>query len=442
MNIRNIALDNVMSILEDKDPLHTVLASSLKGIEDARDKSFVSKLVRGTVERAYSLDRIIDGISTVKVKKQKAVIRNILRTAVYQILFMDSVTDFAACDESVKLAGKRGFKSLSGFVNGVLRNICRKKEEILLRFEDDKRENLSFKYSLPDWITEMLVKAYGKEAARRALEYFLDENRIPIRTNTLKISPEGLKERLGPYLDANPYLKDSFYINIPGSLEELKEFKEGLFTVQDMSSVLVGYCAEGLKLKKGARALDLCAAPGGKSMHLSGLGFEVVSCDISQQKLDRISENRERLGADKVSLRLNDAVVFNTEFEEAFDLVLCDLPCSGLGIIGKKPDIKYNTSFEKINELSKLQKSMLINAVRYIKPDGYLIYSTCTLTGQENKENAAFIEEELKLEGVRVKNLLPEAVGQNSGDLPYIQILPGEFGSDGFFISCFRKGGV
>ena len=156
MNSRNIALEIIISILEEKKPLHSILLTSLNGIEDKREKAFVARLVRGCVERAYSIDRVIDSVSSVKVKKQKPVIRNILRSGVYQILFMDSVTDFAACDESVKLAGKRGFRSLQGFVNGVLRNICRNKDNFLKDISDGA---LSMHYSVPDWIVDVFCCA-------------------------------------------------------------------------------------------------------------------------------------------------------------------------------------------------------------------------------------------------------------------------------------------
>ena len=228
MDIRNIVLDDVISILEDKNPLHKVLLSSLRGIEDARDKSFAARLVRGTVERALSLDIIIDGVSSIKTAKQKPIIRNILRTAVYQIVFMDGVTDFAAVNEAVKLAGKRGFRSLNGFVNGVLRTICRKKDDIISALNAEGRKNFSFRYSVPEWITGGFCKLYGEEKTENAFKYFLNENRISIRVNTSKTGRDTEFVKKIPGAEPNLYMDDCFYITGQGSIEENEDFKKGL----------------------------------------------------------------------------------------------------------------------------------------------------------------------------------------------------------------------
>ncbi|MBO4509908.1 MAG: 16S rRNA (cytosine(967)-C(5))-methyltransferase RsmB, partial [Lachnospiraceae bacterium] len=446
MNSRNIALDDIITILEEKKPLHTVLLASLKSIEDKRDKAFVARLVRGSVERAYSIDRIIDSVSSVKVKKQKTVIRNILRSGIYQILFMDSVTDFAACDESVKLAGKRGFRNLQGFVNGVLRNICRKKEELLkdLYITEqyiDEAVALDYRYSVPSWIADDFCRSYGKEKAKNAFAYFLKENDISIRVNTSRITLKSFEEKFLSQtdkgetgeirLEKNRYLDKCYRISDTGSIEELPQFKDGLFVVQDMSSALVGYICEGItdiRADKKAnadkfRALDLCAAPGGKSLYLADLGIKVTSCDISEQKLKLIEENATRCGFNNIEIKLNDATVFNPGFEGKFDIVLCDLPCSGLGIIGKKPDIKYNMTPEKIKELAALQKSILKIAVKYLKNGGFLLFSTCTVTGEENKENLEYLKSVPGLSCVQLESFLPEGIAVRESKDNYIQIL-------------------
>lgn len=440
MNSRNIALENIISILEEKKPLHSVLLTSLSGIEDKREKAFVARLVRGCVERAYSIDGIIDSISSVKVKKQKPVIRNILRSGVYQILFMDSVTDFAACDESVKLAGRRGFRSLQGFVNGILRNICRNKDDILKSVNDGP---MSVCYSIPDWIVDVFCSSYGKDRTEKAFKYFLKENGISVRINTSKILPQDFEKRIEEYgAEKNRYMDNCYRLYDFGSIEDIREFKEGIFTIQDMSSALVGHiCDELNKIGSGKvkKALDLCAAPGGKSLYLADIGMEVISCDISEMKLDLIRENIKRCGFDSITLKQNDAAVYNTGFEGKFDLVLCDLPCSGLGIIGKKPDIKYNITPEKVEELSLLQRSILKNAVKYVKPGGYLVYSTCTVTEKENKDNVKYLLSQLKMEALPIKDYLPSGFGLKKETDNFIQILPGEYESDGFFISLYVK---
>ena len=462
MNSRNIALDDIIGILEEKKPLHTVLLTSLNGIDDKREKAFVARLVRGCVERAYSIDNIIDSVSSVKVKKQKTVIRNILRSGIYQILFMDSVTDFAACDESVKLAGKRGFRNLQGFVNGVLRNICRKKEELLKDIyipeigksgtecqgeieavNDTVR--LAYKYSMPEWIVEEFTKVFEKERAEDAFRYFLKENEISVRVNTSKTTPEAFEkkcEALGIKAERNKYIDKCFKISDTGSLEELQEFKEGLFVVQDMSSSLVGYICEkvsGLNPLSKISVLDFCAAPGGKSLYLADIGMEVTACDISEQKISLIEENVNRCRFGNIKTIVNDATVFNPGFEGKYDIVLCDLPCSGLGIIGKKPDIKYNMTPEKVGELAKLQRSILDNAVKYVKKDGYLVFSTCTVTITENFENAEYLKSVHNFCGVALNEYLPCGIRAKDADDNYIQIIPGEYDSDGFFISLYKK---
>ena len=477
IGIRNVALDCIIFILEDKRPLHKVLSERLETISDRKDRAFLSRLIRGCTERAYSLDIIIDRISNVKVKKQKPVIRNILRLGAYQILFMDSVADFAAVNESVKLAGKRGFKNLGGFVNGVLRNICRKREEFIGNLYIDSRDtiisnnvdlknedtisSISFKYSVPDWLTEEFCSLYGKEAAVRSFKYFLEKNRIPVRVNESKISLSDFESEIGQFIDEhsqtgsfdegegskliklekNGILKGCYYIDAMGSVEDIPDFKEGAFVVQDMSSSLVGTIAGKLLEKKNIKSglvLDLCAAPGGKSIHMADLGATVTACDISPQKTELIKEASKRCGFNNIETRVNDASVYNPEFEAKYDLVICDLPCSGLGIIGKKPDIKYNACREKIGELSSLQKSILKNAVRYVKPDGFLIFSTCTVTAKENSENADFIRKELGLRCIDLKDYLPEGIQKNRPGDMFLQLLPGKYGSDGFFISAFQ----
>ena len=475
MNIRNVALEDVIGILEEKKPLHTVLLSSLNGIEDKREKAFVARLVRGCVERAYSIDRIIDDVSSVPLKKQKKVIRNILRIGTYQILFMDSVTDFAACDESVKLAGKRGFKALQGFINGVLRNICRRKEDFKGLYVPEKESgdslidkgSMAFKYSVPQWIVDGFCSAYGEEKAEAAFRYFLNENGISFRVNTSNISLEQFEGIIGDDIrkaskaenpekygissrenssirvEKSRYIDKCYKIYGAGSIEELRIFEDGLVTAQDMSSALVGYLCESIMSRINVTGnigvLDICAAPGGKSLYLADLNANVTACDISETKLSLIRENAERCHFSNIELRLNDATAYNDEFEGKFDIVLCDLPCSGLGIIGKKPDIKYNMTPEKIVELAELQKRMLKNASRYLKTGGYLVYSTCTLTKQENTENVEFIKRELDLAGVMIEEFLPLGIKAEHSEDNYIQILPGEYGSDGFFISLFKR---
>lgn len=449
MSTRSVALENVISILENGRPLHLVLADSLKSLDTEADRAFVARLTRGVVERKTELDEIIQARSSVRLQKQKPVIRNILRCGIYQILYMDSVTDFAACDESVKLAGKRGFRQLGGFVNGILRNVCR---DTKLRTaavdkipgKDCMAGELALKYSMPEWITEYLLENYGAEKTESVFKYFLNDNDISIRCNLSRISPEELEKRL---LEASadytrsPYCDKWFKLRKFRNIEANREYREGMFVIQDLSSGLTGLLdTERLCLgdPQSVRVLDLCAAPGGKALHMADYGFSVTACDVSSRKTDMIRSAAKRCGFDNIEVLVNDATVLREDFLEAYDIVLCDLPCSGLGIIGKKPDIKYNITPDKQTELVKLQRKILDNAIKYVKKGGILIYSTCTINKQENEEQAAYIanKETMRPEAVLK---LPAELAKQYEEKKLLQLLPGEFGTDGFFFATFIR---
>lgn len=297
MSTRSIVLENVIEILEKGRPLHLVLGESLAKLPkgENNDRAFISRLTRGVVERKLTLDEVINALASVKVNKQKPVVRNILRCGVYQILYMNSVTDFAACDESVKLAGKRGFRSLGGFINGVLRNCCRRKEEFLNTDRD-----LSYKYSMPEWIVKDWTERFGNERTEKAFRYFFEDNSISIRCNLSKTDVSSVEKTLceinGLEFEKG-FTGKCFKLKNCGNPEELPSFREGLFVVQDESSVLAGLCL-GLKSEgKSVKILDLCAAPGGKAIHAADYpGTEVTACDLSESKCELIKEAVNRCG--------------------------------------------------------------------------------------------------------------------------------------------------
>ncbi len=462
MSTRSVALENVISILEQGQPLHIVLSKSLESFDSENDRAFVSRLTRGVVERKQYLDDIISLKSSVKLGRMKPVIRNILRCGIYQILFMDSVTDFAACDECVKLAGKRGFRQLGGFVNGILRNVCRdekiRRECGKNQLKENESENstvypdkaecsaaerLGRLYSVPMWICSEWVERFGAARTETAFKYFLDNNGISIRCNLSKTEPELLANRLkdkGISVTESSLSPKCFRISGCGPLDKLEEFADGLFNVQDTSSVLAGLidCEKLGKKPEECRVLDLCAAPGGKSLHFADMGFNVVSCDLTDKKTELIVENVEHCGFKNITVCRNDALVYREEFKEAFDIVLCDLPCSGLGIIGKKPDIKYNMTKDKQAALVGLQKQILKVAAGYIRKNGFMIYSTCTVNPDENENMTEYIVGELGLTRYNIHRL-PEQLDAEYRKNSYIQLLPGEYLTDGFFISGFIK---
>ena len=438
-DIRNDCLNMMVAVLEEHRPSHLVIADYLDSHSEISDmdRSFVKRLVMGVIERRLMLDYVADAVSKTKTAKMKPVVRNMIRMGIYQLLYMN-VPDSAACNESVKLAKKRGLANLSGFVNGVLRNIARQKAELtdLSAIKDDIKR-LSLEYSVPEWIVRYYLDNYGIEAAKKAFEHYLTPSKTFIRCNSSRLTPDELVERLERQgiVAQRTDIERCMAIGGFSSLSNISEFKQGLFSVQDMSSVMAGEIAD---IRGDERVLDLCAAPGGKSMNIAdrilstgdpegyragkeaGRG-NVLSCDISEQKVRLIKANVERCGFKNITTCVNDASVFVPEFENAFDIVIADVPCSGIGIIGRKPDIKYNMTPEGQKELVTLQRSILDNAVRYVKPGGQLLFSTCTVNRKENEENASYIE--AKGFTCKLKK----------------QLLPGDNGADGFFYAKLVK---
>ena len=423
-NLRALSLDVIMEVLEKQGFSNHVLNAVLSKYQylEKQERSFISRLSLGTIEKACLLDEIINSYSKTKVKKQKPVIRNILRLSVYQIYFMDHVPESAVVNEAVKLAKKRGFAGLSGFVNGTLRSVIRENKPL----EEFEKASLSLKYSMPNWIVEKWEKDYGSEKTTEILKGFSHDKGITVRTDITKISPSALKEQLegeGMKVTATP-IPYAFFIDDYDYLEKSKSFRDGLFYVQDLSSMEV---AERAELFSGACVLDVCAAPGGKSIHMGELlemlekkasndtaqtvlHGSVEARDVSADKVAIIEENIRRTGRGNVSAKAMDATVFDESSEGVYDCVICDLPCSGLGVIGKKPEIRYRVQPEDILSLQSLQRSILTNAVCYVKPGGRLVYSTCTITKEENDDNTTWLCENYpQLELLSAEQFFPES---------------------------------
>lgn len=443
VNVRSVALELLIEIMEKNVFCDRALHHALdKCRMEKRDRSFLTRLVEGTVERCIELDYILNQFSKISVVKMKPVIRNILRLSVYQILYMDQVPDSAACNEAVKLTAKRNMRNLKGFVNGVLRNIAREKEKIVYPSAKDTISYLSVRYSLPEWIAEEFVKEYGKERAEKIAASFLKEDEgLSIHCMTGHFSIEQVKETLeqdGVVVKEGTFAKDALLISQFSSLKELTAFQKGMFQVQDESSMLVGQISG---IGKNDRVIDVCAAPGGKSFYAADLckDGQVISCDLSEEKTERLYENRKRLGFENVKICVNDATVPQEEWIGTADVVIADLPCSGLGVIGKKCDIKYKTAKKDILSLAKLQRQMLSVASKYVKKGGKLIFSTCTMTRSENQENVDWIEKNLLLRPVSIEEKLPEKLRGLTGSKGYLQILPDMADTDGFFLSCWEK---
>lgn len=455
VNLRAVVLDILMEVNEKGAYSHVTLHDALKKFQylDKNERAFITRLSQGTVEKLIYLDYVIDSFSKVPSEKMKPVIRNILRMSVYQILFMDGVPESAVCNEAVKLAAKRGFHTLKAFVNGVLRNIVRDREKwssldfAQLDGAGDEISRLRLKYSMPEWILLKWQKEYGTDRLIKILEAFNEESITYVRCNTLKKTEEEIIESLkkqGVSTDKVPEIPGALRISGYNYIAGLDAFKEGLINVQDISSMLAGLAAAP---KENDRMIDVCAAPGGKSVHaalmLKGSGL-VEARDISGMKVTLMKQTAERMGLANMRVEVKDALVLYKEDIESADIVLADLPCSGLGIMGRKPDIKYKMTPQKQKELVRLQREILSVAAKYVKRDGRLVFSTCTINREENEENYEWIQKELGLvpeglEGVIPERFLVDERSRETAGKGYLQLLPGVHGTDGFFVARFRK---
>lgn len=444
INERELVLGILLEITRDGEYGHIALRNTLSKYQylEKRERAFITRVVEGTLEHMMEIDYIINQFSKVKVNKMKPVIRTIIRSAVYQMLYMDSVPNSAVCNEAVKLASKKGFVNLKGFVNGVLRNIDRNVSNIQYPDKDNMVEYLAVRYSMPVWILEKWSVCYDWEQIERMLQGFFKERGTTIRCNLNRISKEELVKKLqgeGVTVKQHPYLEYALVISGYDYLGDLESFEEGDFQVQDLSSMLV---AEAAAPKEGDYVIDVCAAPGGKSLHiadkLKGTGH-VEARDLTDYKVELIWDNIERSQMDNIEAVSMDALVFDPRSEEKADIVIADLPCSGLGVIGKKADIKYKMTEKTQEELAQLQKDILSVVHRYVKPGGTLVYSTCTINAEENIENVRwFLEQYPEFE---VRSLEPVLCSElkDSVEEGCLQLLPGIHESDGFFISAFQK---
>lgn len=429
VNLRAIVLDILMEVNEKGEFSHLLINNALTKFQylDKNKRSFITRVTLGTIENKIEMDYIIDQFSKTPVRKMKPLIRNLCEMSVYQIMYMDNIPDSAVCNEAVKIAAKRGFAGLKGFVNGVLRNISRNKDNITYPDSSTNiNEYLSIKYSMPMWIVQMWIGQLGMDKTKQVLEGLRQEKKTYIRCNTLKTSVENIISILE---------KEDVRVNkvagIPYALEiedydhitALKSFNDGLYQIQDISSIMAGYLTG---FNEGDTVIDVCAAPGGKSINAGisvGKSGKVYSRDVSDYKAGLIEDNIKRLGIDNIVVQVHDALEKDTSMVGKADVVIADLPCSGLGIIGRKPDIKYNADMDKLASLVKLQREILSVVYDYVKPGGVLMYSTCTINSEENEANADWICDTFDYEKEEYRQMLPDIEGK----------------TDGFFVAKLRR---
>lgn len=446
MNSRELILDILLELSKESEYSNVLIVAVLEKYDylDGREKAFIKRVTEGTIERRIQIDYILDQFSKVPVRKMKPLIRELLRMSVYQLLFMEHIPDAAVCNEAVKLAKKRKFQSLQGYVNGVLRNIARNKAEIA--YPDRQKEKagyLSVYYSMPLWLVEHYSTAYGEENCERILQAYLRRQPVSIRLDERLSCKEQEKlldgwRQMGAEPVRHPYLPYAVTVQKAEGIRNLQGYEEGKFAVQDVSSMLV---VEAAGIKEGDTVIDVCAAPGGKSLHaaakLHGTG-QVIACDVTEYKTDKIEENRCRLQLSNVAVRTLDARVPEPDFVGRADVLVADVPCSGLGVIGKKQDIKYRITEDSMEEIVQLQKAILQNVVSYVKPGGIMMYSTCTMNPAENEEMVKWICHEFDFEPESMAPYMPESLKQET-ETGILQLLPGVHETDGFFLARLRK---
>jgi 16S rRNA (cytosine967-C5)-methyltransferase len=414
----NLALDDVL-----KDP-------RLRDV----DRAFISELVYGTLRFLNSLDRMISCFSKIKLKKISPWILNILRMGVYQIIYM-RVPASAACDESVNLAKRFGHQASAGFVNGILRNVAKKHETISL-------DTLEDKYSFPQWLIEKWVKDLGENFTVDLMMALNQRPEIIIRGNLLKIDFESLKGELtkeGVIFEPGKYIKEALILK-GASIEKLKSFGKGYFYVQDESSMI------GVKVldpRPGESILDVCAAPGGKASYAASLMNNqgtLIACDIHPHRELLLEENFKRLGVHIAKTQVLDATFCMDDYKDKFDRVLADVPCSGFGVIRRKPEIKWEKTEVDVSSITGLQKKILQNVSSYVRPGGVLVYSTCTLNKEENEDIVeAFLKENRNFIAQPLNPHLPKGLETKNQDQHHITLYPNIHGVDGFFISKIKR---
>ena len=433
INARSLAYEVLFTIIQEDGYSNITLNKYFNQYKvEEQDKRFISEVVYGTIKNKLYLEHILKSYSKGRVKPK---VKIILLMSIYQLLYMDKTPNFAIIDEAVKLSKKIAGNITGKFVNGILRNIERNAKNLELKYKNET-EKFCVENSCPKELFDILNKQYGKEKAQSIVVSFNQKSKNSIRYNPLKTTKSDLIEKLGSAVSESEICEDSLILNklnIDNSL-----FINGYYIIQDEASALVA-SSIGLPVDKEYKILDTCAAPGGKSLHIASKYFNssLVSCDKYIHKLKLIEDNTAKLGISNIEIKEQDATINNSSFNDKFDIVICDVPCSGIGVIKNKPEIKYKITNSYVEEISKLQYQILDNSKKYVKNNGILMYSTCTIDKRENIENInKFLNEnkDFKLENISLKSSIIK-----TSENGVLEILPDEYSCDGFFIAKLRK---
>ncbi|MBA4602391.1 16S rRNA (cytosine(967)-C(5))-methyltransferase RsmB [Thermoactinomyces mirandus] len=447
-NARETALD-ILVQLETKQAYSNLLLNQVLGQSclDDRDRRLVTELVYGTIQRLNTLDWILGQLLKKGSRSLEPWVRQLLRIGIYQLLYLDRIPERAAIYETVQISKKRGHKGISGLVNGVLRSFLRKKQRLTPPRNPQTLREKAISYSHPEWMIERMEQVYGAEETKAALLSNQIPPKVSIRINQLKMGRDQFiklwHESEKGKAEASAVAPEGVLIHDGGNPAYSSWFQKGFFTIQDESSMLV---ARALSPRPGMKVLDVCAAPGGKTTHLAELmenQGEILACDVHEHKLSLIRSNVLRLGIKIVSIAQQDGTMLAKRFAPGtFDAILLDAPCSGLGVIRRKPDLKWSKEARNIDSLVRLQKSLLDSAAPLLKAGGALVYSTCTWEPRENEEQVkSFLKRHPDFEMDRqfVEKLSPAVKKAAQTGTAWVQILPHHLMSDGFFISRVVK---
>ena len=440
-NPRNTALNVLMKIEQDNAYSNIALNNAIRENKlSGVDSSFVSALVYGVLERKITLDYIIKQYSKIPLRKIELKTKMILRLGILQLLFMDKIPESAAVNESVNLAKKHKLQKSSGFINGILRSITRSEEKYKLPDKSDTVLYYSVKYSAPQELVKLWINSYGELNTEQLLKSLGGRPKICARVNTLKSDKNSLIAELAKEnvkAEEIPFLENAVSLTETGSIERLSAYKSGKLHIQDASSQL---CVDFLSPKPREVLLDICSAPGGKSFTAAqymGDRGKIFACDLYDHKLKLISDGAKRLGIHSIVTLKRDGASSDVSLPLA-DKILCDVPCSGLGILSRKPEIRYKDNLITA-DLPELQYKILCQSAQYLANGGRLVYSTCTLNPAENNNNARrFLEEHPDFYGVKLS--LPSQIKRAIEENDYeITLMPHTSGTDGFYIAVFGK---
>lgn len=405
-----------------------------------KDIGLISEIVYGTTTWKLTLDEIIKKYSSIRLKKISIWILNILRMGIYQIIFLDKIPKSAAVNESVNLAKRYGHKSSSNFVNAILRKVEKSDYEDFFNIENDI-ERISKTTSMPEWIIEELLKENTLNEVNGICKNSNQKPKVCIRVNNLKIEKEKLKESLEEknIKVENGIIEDFLILNKVKNIENAEEFKKGEFTIQDEAAGLIPLI---LNPKENETVLDACSSPGGKTTYMAEMmnnKGKILAWDIHEHRTKLVEKTAKRLGINIIETKVNDATIYDENYENTFDKILLDVPCLGIGVLKRKPDIKWQRKKEDIQEIKKTQKKILETCSKYLKKGGELVYSTCSILKEENEDVVEeFIEKNKEFEFVKIEKVEQEFFKKFIKNNKYVQVYQNEK-TDGFFICKMRR---